>query len=235
MQVIETTAPISIEELKKYFANKETFFVIDYAASELKGQKLLTYISNLDLPVDVVNYDSEFVKEYFHSSALVNLNTMEMEAIEILFEYSKLIATENYTDFINDNKEILEVWKKKLDSLTLYNMYTVDVPEFKDYATSFPTNNLESLEGVNFISLLKHEVFFEWYKNIDESTLEFYNKYFNEYMFKGRNLYSYWANENNPMFLLTWGIASNIVNADEYVLAKEESIKESRDLEIHDS
>lgn len=235
MQVIETTAPISIEELKKYFANKETFFVIDYAASELKGQKLLTYISNLDLPVDVVNYDSEFVKEYFHSSALVNLNTMEMEAIEILFEYSKLIATENYTDFINDNKEILEVWKKKLDSLTLYNMYTVDVPEFKDYATSFPTNNLESLEGVNFISLLKHEVFFEWYKNIDESTLEFYNKYFNEYMFKGRNLYSYWANENNPMFLLTWGIASNIVNADEYVSAKEESIMELRDLEIHDS
>jgi len=35
-------------------------------------------------------------------------------------------------------------------------------------------------------------------------------------MFKGNNLFSYWANENNPMFLLTWGIASgNIQKAQE--------------------
>ena len=47
MNVIETTAPIKIEELKKYFADKETFYVIDYANSDLKGSKLLTYLSNL--------------------------------------------------------------------------------------------------------------------------------------------------------------------------------------------
>ena len=35
-------------------------------------------------------------------------------------------------------------------------------------------------------------------------------------MFKGQNLYSYWANENNPMFLLTWGIANGIVTKEQY-------------------
>ena len=27
-------------------------------------------------------------------------------------------------------------------------------------------------------------------------------------MFKGKNLYSYWANDNNPLFLLTVSIAN---------------------------
>jgi hypothetical protein len=34
-------------------------------------------------------------------------------------------------------------------------------------------------------------------------------------MFKGKNLFSFWANENNPLFLLTWGIANNIHNERE--------------------
>jgi hypothetical protein len=45
-------------------------------------------------------------------------------------------------------------------------------------------------------------------------------------MFKGQNLYSFWANENNPMFLLTWGIAVGEVAPDEYVTLLKESIKE---------
>jgi hypothetical protein len=50
MKIIETTAPVKIEELKKYFADKDTFYLIDYANSDLKGTKLLTYLSNLDIP-----------------------------------------------------------------------------------------------------------------------------------------------------------------------------------------
>ena len=229
MEIIETTAPISIEELKKYFSNKDTFFVIDYDKSELKGQKLLTYISNLDLPVDVINYDQELIKDYFYSSSIVSLASLEFEAISILFEYKGITQTSDYEDFISRNSEILEVWKKKLDSLTLYNMYTVDAPEFKEYVERFPKNSDESLEGVNFISLLKHVPFFEWYASINEDDLEFYTSYFDNYMFKGHNLYSYWANENNPMFLLTWGIASETVNSEEYVLAKQKNIEELKD------
>jgi len=51
--IVETTAPIAIEDLKKYFADKETFYLINYKDSELKGEKLLTYLSNLDVPADI--------------------------------------------------------------------------------------------------------------------------------------------------------------------------------------
>jgi hypothetical protein len=29
-------------------------------------------------------------------------------------------------------------------------------------------------------------------------------------MFKGQNLYSYWATENNPLFLITFGISNGL-------------------------
>ena len=29
-------------------------------------------------------------------------------------------------------------------------------------------------------------------------------------MFRGKNLYSYWANENNPLFLITFGISEGL-------------------------
>lgn len=214
MQTITTTAPIAIDDLKKYFANKDTFFVVDYAASELKGQKLLTYISNLDLPIDVINFDQEFVKDYFHSSTIVNLVSLEYAAIGILFEHKGIVDTHNHTEFIAANQPILEGWQRKLDSLSLYNMYTINAPEFKDYVESFPQDDSSTLDGVNFVSLLKHEVFFEWFASVDEDALCFYTNYFENYMFKGKNLYSYWAHENNPMFLLTWGISSGVSDAN---------------------
>lgn len=227
MNIIETTAPISIDHLKKYFVNKDIFFVIDYATSELKGQKLLTYISNLDLPVDVVNFDDEFVKDYFYSPTIVNLTSLEYKAIQILFEYKNILDTNENTDFISSNKEILETWKRKLDSLSLYNMYTINTEEFKDYAKSFPHDANESLDGINFVSLLKHEIFFEWFANINEEELAFYTSYFDNYMFKGKNLYSYWAHENNPMFLLTWGISSGTIDPTTRSIASEVIIEEN--------
>lgn len=226
MNIIETTAPIGIDELKKYFANKETAFIIDYANSELKGQKLLTYISNLDLPIDVVNFDHEFIKDYFESSSIVSIPSLENEAILILFEYKGILDQLEYGDFIKENEEILLYWKNRLDSLSLFNLHTIESDELGEYVKSFPSDQTADLKGVNFISLLKHETFYEWFKIINEDELVFYTRYFDDYMFKGSNLYSYWANENNPMFLLTWGIASGEVNEDEYVDAKQKDFEE---------
>jgi hypothetical protein len=37
-------------------------------------------------------------------------------------------------------------------------------------------------------------------------------------MFRGKNLFEYWANENNPMFLLTWDTVRG--NHKDYIEAK---------------
>ena len=51
--IIETTAPIPFEELKKYFQNDKTRYIVDVENSELQGTKLLTYLGNLDIPIDI--------------------------------------------------------------------------------------------------------------------------------------------------------------------------------------
>jgi hypothetical protein len=78
---------------------------------------------------------------------------------------------------------------------------------------------------VNFISLLKKPEFYSIYQKIDQSKLKFYKNYFNEYMFKGKNMYSFWANQNNPLFLLTFAIGSGEVTTDQYIEAKKQSIQ----------
>ena len=74
----------------------------------------------------------------------------------------------------------------------------------------FPEDGTEELTGINFLSLLKYEPFYIYYSKIKQSNLKFYTKYFNEYMFKGKNLYEYWATENNPLFLISFGISEGL-------------------------
>jgi hypothetical protein len=92
MNIIETIAPISIENLKKHFTDKEVFYLIDYKNSELKGKKLLTYLSNLDLPADIKEPDLELVKEYLHSVTLVNIESLENIIIDILCMFIIIIS-----------------------------------------------------------------------------------------------------------------------------------------------
>ena len=209
--VIKTIAPIAIEDLKKYFLDKSITYDIDYTNSKIKGTKLLTYISNLDIPCDISFTDKheqeELLKEYLNSSVLCSIPSLEILTINLLLEY-KEIYIENlipYKNFITDNLEIIKQWESKLDSLTLYNMYIVNSPEMQEFAKGFPEDDTEDLTGINFLSILKHQDFFIYYGKIKESNLKFYTKYFNEYIFKGKNLYSYWATENNPLFLISFG------------------------------
>lgn len=229
MNIVETVAPIAIDDLKKYFEDKNTKYIIDYDASQLKGEKLLVYVGNLELPCDIkfssVESAYELLEAYFETTHIVNVDILEKNALSVLFQYRGLCETVDDA-FINRNKEIIQAWAKKLDSLTLYNIFTIGAQQFKDFVTSYPEDNTKDLTGVNFVSLLKHEELSEFISVIDNRNLTYYSSYFNEYMFKGKNMYSYWANENNPMFLLTYGIANGDVIPDEYIQAKRNTIQE---------
>ena len=43
-------------------------------------------------------------------------------------------------------------------------------------------------------------------------------------MFKGKNIYAYWAVQQNPLFLLTYAIGSGL-KAEDYNKAKQESLQ----------
>jgi hypothetical protein len=235
MNIVETIAPISIDNLKKYFTDKTTFFVINYKDSTLRGTKLLTYLSNLDIPCDI-NFKNcssdeclDILKDYLHTAMIVNIPSLEKATIAILHQVKELAPIHD-KEFIETNKEILNKWICKLESLTLYNMYIVKDETFKEFVDSFEIDESNELIGVNFISLLKHRSFYSFFGNTNQKRLKFYSHYFNDYMFKGKNMYSYWANENNPLFLLTYGIAEGIVTGDSYNLAKQKTIEELKNV-----
>lgn len=211
MKVIDVTAPFSIEDLKLYFEDDQTFYMVDYENSQLQGIKLLTYLSNLELPCDIgFNSQEDFdymTKEYLLANFIINVPTLEERVINLLLQMKGIVELTEKS-FIDDNVEILTTWTKKLDSLSLYNLYTVESDELKDYVKAFPEDNTKDLTGINFVSLLKHERFYLFYANVIEHHKTYYKSYFDEYMFKGNNLFSYWANVNNPMFLLTSAIAT---------------------------
>jgi hypothetical protein len=220
--IIETVAPIALEELKKYFVNKDIIFLIDYEKSSLTGAKLLTYLGNLDIPCDInLNFaipaHFDLLKEYFETGNLLKISSLEKAAILCLLEKKELINTNSFKEFIKENNELLNEWESRLDSLTLFNMQTVEVDEFKNFVEQFPESLADASKYVNFVNLIRYEDFFLYYSKIDNSKLKNYKNLFNNYCYRGKNLYSFWAVETNPLFLLTWAIASGNLDTDEYV------------------
>ena len=78
---------------------------------------------------------------------------------------------------------------------------------------------------------MKNEEFFYFYQILDTSNLRYYSRYFSENMFKGRNLYSFWANNNNPMFLITWGILEEKINSKEWQELLNQATQELKELQ----
>jgi hypothetical protein len=220
MKKIEVTAPISIDNLKEYFIDNEIFFVIDYKNSSLKENKLLTYLSNLDIPCDLNIEENDLydlMVHYLNSPMLLNLETLEKKTIEILSQYK--FEMENFSElnekFIENNSFILAKWISLIESLTIYNMHTIKSDECKEFVNSFPKIKEDDFKGINFISLLKHKEFFDLIVPVDPRNLIFYEEYFNNNCFKGKSLFEYWSSEKNPLFLLTFGLTQGLIKIDE--------------------
>lgn len=226
MNIVETTAPIKIEDLKRFFEDKTTFFYIDYSQSTLKGEKLLIYIGNLDIPCDIKvttkEETVELISAYLQTAALVNIPFLEKAVISLLLQKRGILELVN-VDIIEELKDQLNKWSEKLDSLPLYNMYTIQDDSIKKWVIEEHEEDEEdSVDGINFVSLLKHDNFYDFYR-VEEYKPKYYSAYFNKNMFKGNNLYYYWANDYNPMFLLTYAIASGEIDTEEYIKAVKES------------
>jgi hypothetical protein len=230
MKIIETTAPVKIEDLKKYFADKDTFYLIDYVNSDLKGTKLLTYLSNLDIPSDIkveahTELADRLLLDYLNSPFLVNITFLEKEAINLLLQY-KGVHDFGYAEFIEANKELLKKWEMILDSLLYFNTYTINDNEYKEHIKTSSAYDKNFVIGVNFVSLLKYEDFYDFFTTVDPGNFKYHEAYFDDYIFKGKNLYYYWANTSNPVFIMTWAIETGRFDSDMFIDAMKKDIEE---------
>jgi len=217
MNIIKTTAPIDIEHLKVYFTDKSTKYVIDAKNSSLKGQTLLTYLSNLDIPCDVENFDSDLLEAYIISPFLVSIPSLEKAVLGMLYDLAGITSIEiddMLIQFKEAHTEELNLWLKKIYSLPLYNFSTINDERVDEFISQCEIDETDDMTGINLVSLLKYEDVYNLFSTIPQDFKPTYFKHwFNEPVFKGKQFFSFWANENNPMFLLTYSIANGTVKS----------------------
>lgn len=201
---VEVTAPIPLDVLKRKF--KENIeFVIDYDASKLKGKVLITYLSNLKIKCRLKLTDQTvalaLVEEYLNIPVLVDMSDLEDLAMDILLAYTgkpNRIAVD-LSDFFVRNKEALDRWVRRLYSIPLYALWSME--QYKPEVEKFPVDEDDTIAGVNFVMLIAHPDFAVFMENVQEDQYTWCPTFFKEYVFQGSNLFNFFADERNPFFV----------------------------------
>lgn len=204
METIYTTAPIALPDLKRKFT-ENVEFVIDYDNSKFKGKILITYLSNLDIKCKLQIKDPDqalaLLEEYLNIPTLVSVSDLEDLAINVLLEYQGKPNKLNIEvgDFIARNMVALERWTRRVNSLLLYTMYINQ--QFKPMVEEFPQDLDDGVVGINFVHLIKHELFPILIEGVHPSMITWNRTFFDDYVFAGQNLFTYFAVKENPLFL----------------------------------
>lgn len=201
---IHTVAPIPIADLRRKF-NEDVEYVIDYANSKHKGKALITYLSNLAIrcTIDVTDFDEacDLLAVYMEIPTLVDIPDLEDFAFHMMLAFSGKVSGIDFdpAPFIEKNRGILTLWKRRLDSLPLYAMHTMG--KYEEYIKSFPEDTDSSLTGINFVNMMKHPEFMFYAEGADAANYTWNEKFFNEYIFAGKNMFHFFSTPTNPLFI----------------------------------
>lgn len=205
LQVVRTVAPIPGDLLRRSFV-ENILFVIDYEGSRFKDKVFLTYLCNLNIKVriDLPNQASalELFKAYLHLPAIANIEEMNEIAANVMLAFQGKPHRLSFdpAGFIEANREILEVWNRRLCQLPVFALYCRG-GELKQMAMDYPLDEDNSMVGVNYVKLIGHPDFCFLVEGIEEKDKTFNPVLFEKFFFKGANLFHFFANPNNPLFM----------------------------------
>lgn len=204
MEQVFVTVPIPLESLKRKFV-EDIEFVIDYDNSKFKNKVFITYLCNLDLKCRIEVKDPslnlELVEYYLRSTSLVNIpDLIDIVANLLLaFKGKHSFLAEDVSEFLEKNKDILETWVSRLESLILYTLFIND--NARDLLKEFPEDDSAPLVGINFVHLIEHPLFPIIIEDVDMEKVKWNPVIFKDYIFSGNNLFKYFASKENPLFM----------------------------------
>ena len=203
--IVETVAPIPLDVLKRKFT-EDIEFHIDYENSRLKGKVLITYLSNLKIKCRLILNDREttllLIQEYLNIPVLVDMPDLADHAMNMLLDYTGKPSTVvgDLVEFYTFNREILNTWVRRLYSMPLFAMYCMG-DQYHEYVEGFPKDEEDNIAGINFVNLLRHPLFAVMLEGVEEDQYTWNPVFFKEYIFQGNNLFHYFADRNNPLFM----------------------------------
>jgi hypothetical protein len=218
-RVKEVTVPLSVEEIKEFFVKKDIIYFVDYKNSELNGVVFLTYLSNLDLPAEINFSDcsyqekAELIKIYMETRNIISCETLRLNVAYILL--TKRGCIDNYIinpcfsqdeteRFIRENQKIVDRWENFIESTTIFAQSTIEpLVDKLDLENTIEQIDDPSFVGSNVVNMFSISGFYELFLTTKfNHPLRYFKPQFQEYMFRGKNLYSYYSCDENTVYKL---------------------------------
>lgn len=230
-----TTTPIPMPELvRKQKENIE--FVIDYKTSRFRDKSLLVYLTNLDincrLHLESVEEALPLVRDYLNLPAIANAPDLDDVVVNILLHMQNKPSLLSFdpTNFIEDNRTILDTWMKRIRNLALFAVYCTG--QCDEVVKSLPVDDNISVAGLNYVNLIKHPFFPLLIEDVTPEEYSYNEVLFTKYIFAGKNLFHYFAIKENPLFIGSLIAAKGEGALEEFVaLAEQENVRLDQILE----
>lgn len=205
--IIETTAPIPAQLLRRKFTENVEFH-IDYSAGKYRGKPLINYLANLNIKVRFKLTDRNdalaLVKDYLNHPGMAKIDDLIDIVMQLMLGLvgrpNKL--TFDPTQFAAENQAILMTWFRRIASLPAFAMW-VNPKVSKEAMQCIPVDEDASLPGINFVHLISHEMFPLLVEAIPQSAWNVNETFFKERLFSGNNLFYYFAIPENPLHIAT--------------------------------
>jgi len=218
------SVPLEIHQIKEFFENKNLFFAIDYSQSKIKGNMFLTYLSNLDLPCDIILTDVstqekfDILKIYMETRNISTSNVLRYAAAQVVLENkgvssldlvrNPILTKEECDLFKQQNHELIKKWDLFISSTLLFMLKTYpDLNEHYRFDSAYKTINDSNYIGSNVVNLFSIPFFMELFFSVPANEeVVYFKAQFEEYMFRGKNLFEYFDVPENTMIALFSGL-----------------------------
>lgn len=204
---VKTIAPIPSDTLRRMF-NENIEYVVDYTDSRFKGKVFITYLANTEIRarVQLRNVDDalELLVAYLHHPSLAVLPELEDIAMNMMLAYQGKphFLSFDPEDFIEKNRAILATWHKRICQLPVFALFCRG-GEYEQQACTYPLDEDSTMTGINFVKLIDHPMFSILIDGVRKEDMSHNPTLFTKYFFKGENLFKFFANPNNPLFIAT--------------------------------
>lgn len=206
--------PLDDNQLLEFIDNQDKVYEIDFSKNTLDNQTALTYLSNLEMKCNIdfsgLSLEQKFdlIKIYMTFDSMVSIENLEKIVLQIFNQYKgisledcnlNILSKEEISTFIDKNQELLQKYDEVFSSIFFFNLlsyYNEEERELMKKGCEKVIQNPRYI-GINFVNLLKYPEFYAQFLLDKPKYTYYFQEYFEDYMFKGYNLFKFLETENN--------------------------------------
>lgn len=228
----KVTLPLSPERMVDFFKDKEQVYTINVKESleALQSARfMLMYIANLGLTCNLDMINNEILREYMFLKEMPDIINLRYAHANTLYlaKYGEFCyldeglewLKQEAIDFVKANAQLVVTQLAFLNSTQLYILCQMKDGIYREQLTSDSKMTDEAFVELGFTILKLYTVkdfLLQFLADCPEMHNQIYFKrYFEEYMFNGKNLFAYFSNDKNAYMGLVNLMTSSMIDNDQ--------------------